>query len=339
MEPGNRTINVRLSRSRADDLLSPWIESDTQPVEGLVSGRAVVSGSGAGPFDGIRAVGSIRMLGGSIAGLAVGDARSPFRLQLNATPLYWRASLPRISAKFARGSLQGAMKIGSPIVGSGLNLDSRWRMTHVDFQDLLSNFVGTNTIGRGDLTGDLMLSGRRIRSVNDLNGRFRLKLGGTDATAVPGLPSASSALGVLSLSGVRFTSGEATGQITGGALRLENLAMTADRVRVQATGRVFLAGPRLDARVLIETGNFEGQQVLNGRLAPNAIRSLSGTLAPLASANQLLSERTFVLDLYGRLQDPQVRVLAAETIQTNLRRHLIRSAIGLAVGDSILDFD
>jgi hypothetical protein len=197
---------------------------------------------------------------------------------------------------------------------------------------MLSSFIGANTIGRGDVTGDLSLSGRRIRSVADLRGQFQFRLGSTDATAVPGLSAAGSILGPLSLSGVRFTSGETKGQISQGAVRFENLVMTADRMRVQADGRVFLSGQRMDIRALVETGNFQGQDVLTSQLAMVA----AGSLVPWTSASSLLLDRSFVLELHGRLADPQVRLLADETVQVNLRRRLMRNVIGLAIGDAIL---
>jgi hypothetical protein len=212
-------------------------------------------------------------------------------------------------------------------------LDSKWRITHVDFENLLSTYMGTSTIGRGNVTGDLSLSGRRIDSLNDLNGRFRFKLGGTDATAVPGLSASGSTLGVLSLTGVRFTDGVAKGQISNGAIRIEQLALASDRLRVEATGRVFLAGPRMDIRGVISTGNFQGQQMLSRQFSPLA---LATTQTPLTSLNQWFSDRTLVVDYRGTVRDPQVRLLAAETIQINLRRRLIRQASGLILADALL---
>ena len=91
-------------------------------------------------------------------------------------------------------------------------MESDWRVNHVDFESLLHTYVGTSTIGRGDLTGDFALNGRDITTARDLSGRYHVRLGGTDATAVPGLSAAGSLLGATSLGGTRFKAGESRGE-------------------------------------------------------------------------------------------------------------------------------
>lgn len=329
---GRRLINVRLSRAHGRLLMLPLSESADQWFDGLVSGRATIVGSGDGRFDQLRMVGSARVAGGDVFGVPVGDAHSPFRVNVSTGPLRWKAEFPKVRATLARGAVHGSLQVSSHFAGEGIDLDSRWRLTHVDFEDLLSTYIGADTIGRGDVTGDVSLAGRRIRSANDFNGRFNLKLGGTDATAVPGLSTAGSTLGALSLSGVRFTSGQAKGQISRGAVQIEQLVMVSDRMKVEANGRVFLSGPRMDVRGVISTGNFQGQEILRSQLAPVALTSLS----PVTSLSQWLSDRTFVVDVHGTVRDPQIRLLAAETIQTNVRRRLFRQALGLAMVDVAL---
>lgn len=87
----------------------------------------------------------------------------------------------------------------------------------------------------------------------------------------------------------------------------------------------------MDVRALIETGNFQGQELISTQLAPAAV----GFLAPWTSASRLFSDRSFVLNLFGSVSDPQVRVVADETIQVNVRRRLIQNGIGLLIGDAI----
>ncbi len=236
---GKRLIHARLVRAEGRSLLLPFGKLAGQSVDGLISGRASIAGIGSGVFDGVRVTGALRTAGGQAYGVPIGDAHSPFRVHINRTPLQWEATFPAVNTKLARGSVRGKLSLSSHRAGSGINLDSDWRITHVDFETLLSRYLQTSTIGRGDLTGQLSLSGRRIDSLNDLQGRFRFKLGGSDATAIPGLSAFGSTLGVLPMSGVRFTDGEAKGQIGKGAIRIEQLALLSDRMRVEASGRSF----------------------------------------------------------------------------------------------------
>ena len=203
----------------------------------------------------------------------------------------------------------------------------------MDFEQLLDVYAGPTTVGRGDVTGTLSLGGRNIQSLNDLKGRFQLNLGGTDATAVPGLSSAGVTTGALSLTGVRFTDGVVKGQIANGAIGIEQLALLSDRAKVTASGRVSLVGGRMDLRGLIETGNFEAQSILLGAVAPLALNSV----VPLGAVNQALSDRAAVVDLTGTIQDPQLRIVAAETIQANVRRRLISGATRLILVESALN--
>ena len=332
LEEGNRVVQVRLVQAQGRLLLLPFSSSTDPWMDGLVSLRATITDEGGGPLEAFRLAGSARVHHGHLYGLPINSAHSSIRIRLHPSPLQWDVSLPSIHATLARGKVQGSLKASSHASGVGVDLDSRLRLTHVDFEDLLSNSIGVSTFGRGDMTGDITLSGKRIESLDDFRGRFRLTLAGTDATAVPGLSAAGSTLGALSLSGVRFTSGQAKGQIARGSVQIEDLTMLSDRLKVQAAGRVFLAGPRMDVQAVIETGNFQGQEILVRQIAPVALRSLT----PLTSLNQWLSDRTFVVDLHGPVGDPQVRLLATETIQANVRHRLTRGAIGLIITDAAM---
>ncbi len=333
LSDGPRVINAQVVRARGDQLLLPLAESAVTWISGWVSGRATITGLGSDPLGGIRGVGTVRVLDGQVQQLPVGNAHGPFRVTWNREPLSWLVVFPNIRAKLAGGALQGSIQLASSAASqSGINLESKLQLTHVDFENLLSTYVGTDTIGRGDLTGNMSLSGRNVRSINDLTGRFRVRLGGSDAAAFPGLSTAGSALGALSLTGVRFTGGQASGRIARGAIGIEQLVLNSDRARVAASGQVFISDGRFDIRTMISTGSFEGQNVLTSNLAPVALN----TVVPLWSVNRILSDRTVVLDILGTVRDPQIRILSAETIQANLRQQLVREAAGLVFAGSVL---
>jgi hypothetical protein len=238
----------------------------------------------------------------------------------------WELDLPDVQSTIAGGRLAGGLELSSSGgARRGFNLDSSWRVTHVDFEDLLATYAGAATVGRGDLTGNLELGGRDIRDGNDLSGNFRVRLGGTDATAVPALPATGSLLGAASLAGVRFTEGRANGRISAGAVRIEELLLSSNRLRVAAQGRVGVNDGRMDVEAMVSTGNFEAQNAVL-LLAAERLALPIGTLTTI---NRIASDRTLVLDVAGTLGDPQVRLRPVQTAQANLRRILIRETIGL----------
>jgi len=330
---GPRTINFRLTRAAGSRLLLPLSAAANEWLTGHVSGRGVIVGRGPEFFSGARVVGSVRIRDGKVFEVPVGTAHSPLRAELTTAPLRWSVQFPRIRAAAARGAIAGNLELSSSAASqAGFNLDSRLRIRHVDFERVLKSYADTNTIGRGDLTGDVQLSGRNVETIDDLEGRFSVQLGGSDASAIPGLSAAGSALGALSLTGVRFTSGQARGRISRGAVQFQHTALSSDRVYVEGSGRVGIVDGRMDIRAMIATGSFEGQNLIADRVTSFALDSA----IPFSSINRLLSNRTLVFDVVGTLSDPQIRVLSAETIQANLRRLLVREGAALILTGSVL---
>ena len=203
---------------------------------------------------------------------------------------------------------------------------------NVDFEQLLGTYVGTSTIGKGNVTGRLTLGGRNISRANDLKGEYRIKLGGTDATAVPGLSASGALLGATSLAGVRFSDGESSGRITRGSVVIDHLTLASDRVAFQASGRIAIRDKRMDIAAVLATGNFQGQSQLISQLgAKTALNYL-----PIGQINRLVSDRTVVFEMMGPMRDPVIRLLPAETLQANARRFLIQEAVGLIAAESLL---
>ncbi len=348
---GPKSLDMRLSRVDSGRFLAPIFGggeiggmgsgrgdriSPGSPIGGRLSGRATLTAVDAdrtgwfGPT-GLRVDGSLRLADGTAWGIPTGTAHGPIKFTLDPGFSGWRLVMPRIQSNPAGGLLDGSLTLASTGGGKrGFNLDSRWRVNHVDFESLLSPYVSGNTIGRGDLTGELRLGGRAIRGVNDLSGDFRTRLGGTDATAVPVLASTGSLLGAAGLAGNRFQSGDLVGSFSGGAARIRELSLRGDRMRVVAEGRVGLADGQLAMQAVISTGNFEAQ---NAILALVVERSLP-PLAVLATVNRIASDRTLVLNISGTPGSPQIRVLAAPTATANARRILARELIGLTLPEA-----
>ncbi len=330
---GSKTMSGRLSRAEGNRLLIP-IHDDAQDwIGGKVSGRVIIVGTGGGLAESVRMTGTVQTENGMAFGIPVGDGRSPIELSLDLQPLNWKLGLPVIKTDLARGRVRGDLVLSSASAGrSGTNIDSHWRLNHVDFESLLDETIGSSTFGQGNLSGDLTIAGRHVRDVKDISGQFRLNLGGTDAMAVPGLTTAGSFLGATSLMGVRFANGQAVGRLHKGRLLLNQLALTSDRVTVQASGSIGIIDQRLDVDAVISTGSFQGQNVLLRQFGVNAFRSA----IPLGHVNRVLSDRMAVLEMVGPARDPVIRLMVAETLRANAGRLVSQELTGLLIADSLL---
>lgn len=329
---GGKAIRFRLVGADGDRLFLPLTPAASSWVGGRVTARGTIVGIGQGMLDSIRISGGASVDDGTTFDIPVGDAHSPFVVQLEPKSLRWSADFPAVQSSLAQGRVSGKLGFRSTNGPSDFNMESRWRMTHVDFESLLTTYVGTSTIGQGDVTGELVLEGRRIKGIRDLQGRFQVRLGGTDATAVPGLSAAGALLGVGSLAGTRFNQGLAIGRISRGKVFFEDIAMMSDRVSVHAEGAAGLVDKRLDFDAVVSTGSFEGQDAL---LQLVGLQSLVSAV-PLGEVNQLLSNRTIVFRLTGPMRDPILRLMTAETVRVNARRFAVQEALGVITANSLL---
>lgn len=330
---GKRLLTARIVRADGDRMLIPVSEDATEWVGGSVTATAQVSGTGQGPFDGLKMSGALKVNQATTFGLPVGKAHSPFRVNVSMSPLRWSADFPTVRSSLARGQVNGQLQFSSAGANrAGFNMNSRWRVNHVDFEQLLSTYVGSSTIGHGNVTGDLSLGGRNIRGARDLKGLFRMNLGGTDASAVPGLSTSGSLLGAASLAGVRFSEGEVSGRIARDSIVIDQLLMTSDRAAFQATGRIAISDQRLDIEATLATGNFEGQNLLLGQIGRLSFKDF----LPLGQVNRLLSDRIVIFEMIGPPNAPLIRLLPARTLQANAKRFAVQEVAGLIAIDSLL---
>ncbi len=332
---GSRTIDARVVRAEGEQLLLPLNAAANRWVSGKVSGRATIVGYGQGPFDDFRIRGAVRLTDGRSFDIPIGDAHAPLRVVIRRDPLAWQADFVNVRSEIAQGQINGELHFSSTAASrQGFDMESRWRWNHVEFEDLLHTYAGTTTLGRGVVTGGFALGGRDIRELNDLEGDFRMKFGGTDVTAVPGLSATSSLLGVASLVGAQFNNGEAVGRISRGNVAINKLVLLSDRLKVISSGRVGLQDGRMEVVTIATTGNFTGQNALLEGIAPNALVSFT----PVSSLNRIFSDRTVVVNILGTLRNPRVQLRVGETLQANVRQQLIRQLTGrIAVETALLD--
>ncbi|OYP37722.1 AsmA-like C-terminal region-containing protein [Rhodopirellula sp. MGV] len=329
---GRRTLQLRLTRADGSRMLLPISPDASTWLAGTVSGQVSVTGLGSGPLDKLRITGNAMVDDASTFNLPVGDAHSSLVVTFDSKNLRWTADFPSVKSKLAGGLVSGKLSLSSPASNRGsIDMDSRWRIAHVDFERLLNTYVGTATIGQGDVTGDLTLSGRRIVDARSLRGDFQFRLGGTDASAVPGLSTAGVLLGASSLVGTRFSEGIAVGRIASGAIHLDEVAMLSDRVAVRADGRVGLLDTRMDIGMVLSTGNFQGQDFLVNLVGLSDLLVAS----PIGQVNRILSDRTFVFDISGTAKTPIVRLLPGESFRATAKRFALQELITISTANSL----
>lgn len=324
---GERQVELSLRGCDGSRVLLPISPEVAKSLGGRVNANCVMRAKGPLESLSVRASGFVDVEKTTMFDMPLGNAHGPFEVLFHPSTLRWRLDLPAVQSKLAGGRLSGGMHLRSASRPSRFHLDSQWRVVHVDFEQLLSTYAGTSTIGQGDVTGELKLRGRDIRGSKDLSGRFRFILGGTDATAVPGLSAAGALLGAGSLPGTRFSGGHATGQIARNKILFEEISLASDRIGLKAEGKLSIDSQRIDVRAQLATGNFQGQDIL---------LNLAGVAAPLGQFNRIISDRTVIFDVVGPTRDPIVRLLPAETFRANAERFVIQEALGAAAANSLL---
>ncbi|MFK7819095.1 MAG: AsmA-like C-terminal region-containing protein [Planctomycetaceae bacterium] len=330
---GTRFVRLRLTRANADRLLVPISRSADDWIGGRISGSALLTSSANDTASRLRITGLADVRDGTLFGVPVGDVHSPYVLTVSMEPMKWSVDFDHVQTTVANGRGEGRLILRSAAARQrGFHLDSNWRLTHVNFRDILRRSAGTAIVGRGDLTGTATLSGRHIQSEKDLEGRFRFQLGGTDAGAVPGVVSAGSFIGAAGLAGTRFNEGHAYGRIRRGVATVEECIMTASTLGFEADGTVNLTSGRLDIDAVLATGNFQGQtSVLRQTLRPRVVDAIG-----IGTINQILSDRTVVFTMKGNVRSPIVQLNPGETLRANTRSIAVRQLSTAITAGTIL---
>ncbi|TWU48029.1 AsmA family protein [Rubripirellula reticaptiva] len=327
--------DLRVSANRVNLAQSLWFLGDTAED---YQGRASVSATVAGYQDSIRVRGSADGRELSLYGLPLGKAHSGLMAEANVGRKSWKVRFPSVRSTQGGGQVEGALALNSTRSGGrGIDMESRWNTRRVDIFRL-SNEVGRSTsLARGEITGDISLNGKSIQNLADLSGRFNFSLGQTRGAGIPGLVAVSRFLGPISLVNQTFNVGEAKGIIGGGAITVDEFWLGSDAALVQADGKVYIQGGRLDMNALIATGDYRDIAANFAQLAQQyALRTLLPTSAIL-DVTELLRDRTLVVRVMGTLGDPIIRVQPVQTFREETARFLLREGqrlvlAGITVG-------
>lgn len=314
--------DLRASISRVAIDRGLWFLNDlAESYQGRASGSVTIAGYG----EAIRVRGSVDGRELVFYGLGLGDAHSGIRANGNLDRRSWNVLFPTIRSSVGGGQVDGELALSSTRRGGkGVDLESRWRTRRVDFFRLSTQLGKTTSLAQGEITGDLMVGGRSIQTVDDLAGRFRFRLEETRGAAVPGLIGISRLLGPISLTNQTFHEGEAKGIIGRGAVVMDEFWMASQDVLIRADGKVFLRSGRMDMETLIATGNYQDVAADFADLARQyALRALLPASAIL-DVSELLCDRTLVVSVRGTTVNPIVRLLPVETFREEAARFLLR---------------
>lgn len=322
-------VDLRVSANRVDLARSLWFLGDVaDDFEGRVSASVTV----AGYQESIRARGSCDATEVVLYGLPVGKAHSSLAADANVGRKSWKVRFPSVRSNQGGGQLKGELSLASSRTGgSGVDLASRWLTRRVDFFRLSRKIGQSSSLARGEITGDLTLSGKSIRGLDDLNGRFNFALGQTRGAAIPGLMGVSRFLGPISLVNQTFDVGEVKGLIGRGAITVDEFWLGSDSALVQADGKIFIRSGRMDLNALIATGDYGDIATNFAQLAQEyALRSLLPA-SLILDISELLLDRTLVVRVMGTLQDPIIRLQPVQTFREEAARFLLREGKRLIV--------
>ena len=288
-----------------------------------LAGNASASAMVSGYQESIRFRGNIDGRELAAYGLPIGTAHSGWMATFDLQTLRWSLDLPTVRSRVGGGQLNGELALSSGNRG-GVDLSSRWKTRRVDFFRLTNELGRSSKLAKGEISGELTLGGKSVKSVNDLAGRFNFQLGQTRGAAIPGLIAASQFLGPVSLAGESFDVGNVKGIIGSGAVTIDEFWLGSDNALVQADGKVFLPSGRMDLNALIATGNYRDiAGNLNQLTQKYALRSILPASA-IFSITDLLRDRTLVLSVRGTPQNPILRLQPIETFREEAARFLLR---------------
>lgn len=269
--------------------------------------------------------GSAKVRENKVFTVGTGATHANLRASLSKSFDKWSLDLRNIQGTLGRGQIDGNLSLASSRVRrSGFDMESQWSAKRIDFTSLLADFGSSNRFARGELDGTLVLNGTGIQSIADLQGRFDARLGGTQARAVPGLLSTQSYLGAFSLAGTTFDAGRVRGNIGSGIVDLTEFWLVSDQVNVWADGRVRLPSGRLDITAVVQTGDFEAQNLALISLAELAALPAGVPVGAIISLNRAISNRTLYFDVVGQLPRPRVRLRPFHVFRENAAQFILR---------------
>jgi hypothetical protein len=312
---GSYELDVRkLSLKRLIEvLLDDPIKANGQ-VSVRLSGRTGKTITGSGTLGVSRA---------GLFGVANQSMKLPMRFRVQPQQRTARIEMPRNRFRAFQGNVNGSVSLD---IGSRIRLDSKLELSNIDSHEMLHSLTGYTNAGNGKLSGRLELSGKNLRSVDDLTGSFRGNLKQSNALAFPLLDQVSRFLGnSASLRNDQFGSDSIDLALSKGRINVRQFRLQNALTSIAVSGNAWLDG-RLDMEVAARVERLD-QPALIDQLAGSQIAGFAGPQAAFfAQAAEFLSERIVFLDVGGTAQRPNLRLNPGKQLKEEAIRYFLRGS-------------
>jgi hypothetical protein len=314
-QPDRGSIFISLDRGEAAQVAGVFFEDET-----LVEGPFDLRFRGSIGRE-VRGGGEVVMSRGKVAGIDVGEWRLPYSLSFSPSGDAGELDVRESSASIAqgRGFLDGQLAWDG-----GTRIEVHLRVNEAELRTLVKPFAGSERqFGMGRVKGQLDLTGRDVRSVQDLTGRLEADFSQAQALQLPILAQVAPLLRGVS-SATTFEKGDLRAALNRGVWRVSRLTVDSTLLKLLGEGVVTVKGV-LD----LEVTSRIGQLFINPGLL-RVVGLATGQSLPLeviARASQWLSNRVLHFRVGGTLKNPvvryePVRLLTEETIRFFLRSGL-----------------
>ncbi len=265
----------------------------------------------------MRGSGTLTMERGTVAGVAVAGLRVPFDWA-TAPGGYGRFAVRDASVSAGSGTATANLTVDW---GVETRVDGQVKMVNVPLRTIAPGIGEFALLGNGRITGRFDLTGRNVRSADDLNGTLLATLGNTSPREVPIIERAVPFLNPAGL--VKpFETGDVRASLSRGVFRVQRLALVSPNAQLFAEGNITTSG-RVDLNVVAHTGTIGPEarafRALGLRLP--AIGPIPVGL--LRDLGDLLSNRTIRLSITGSVSDPQVKVNVGAIITEEVARFFL----------------
>ena len=258
-------------------------------------------------------------------GIEADSVRSDFQFRYQPRSRSGSIESSNIAMKVAEGQVRGSAKYAW---GSNPQLKVQAKLDRLNARRMIRSTSLKSTLQRGQVSGQLKLSGRNVRSFKDLQGSFRGNLKQTEALRLPVLQDVARVAATGRVSNVPFDSDQLQLTLSQGAITVKQMSLNGDLAQLTIDG-VIRPGQRLDLNVAVHLGQSQVDQQISRLISLGVVAGGGGLpLAVLAEANDLLSERLVYLKVGGTVQRPRVKLQADRQLGQEVALFFLNNSFG-----------
>jgi len=318
-----RIFRIGVRNAQLQGLMALAVDPDDSPLTGPVDIELRVH-----PGEVWRVSGAAFTALGELGGVPLRNARVPIDLDWHPVSGRMHLVLGGTQITLATGRITGRLVAER---STGWMIDGKYKFYRVDVAALTRELGSESQYGAGRLTGTLAISGRHVRSINDVRARLVADLEDTQTKNIPVLDQIRNYVpGAAVAASNRFNEGRLEARLDRGVIFVEQLSLVSEQLQLYITGRINLNG-RLNLDAIVSTGEF-GNPVIANALFSRFIELTVVPVGLLASANEYLSNRVIHLSIGGTISRPVIRVRPFESLRAEVVRFFLQQATGRTVG-------